>query len=330
MMGMGNDQSGATAWSLGAPLDIHYDYLVGFAGQGGWPDWNPNGGYVDNVITDAVAHGATPMFTLYQMAAWGDGNLSGLTNDAFMESYFSGVRLMYQRIAAHGVKTVVQLEPDFWGYAANASINGTTPVNIAAHAPECAGVTQDVRGFGQCLVKMARTIAPTAYVGFHFSAWGAPMSGLFSMFKACGSGQTDFITYDIIDRDVGCYEAHTQSDCQSGSSTTVTYWDETNATSPNFHDNEQLLGQITAGLDLPLLLWQVPFGVPSTTPGGTSGHYRDNRVHYIFNHVGEYASLGVVGAVFGVGAQNQTYLTTDNGQFKNATTSYFAAPVAIH
>ena len=53
---------------LGPTLDLHYAYLVGFADRGGWPDWNPNGTFVDVVVTSANAHGVTPMFTLYAMA----------------------------------------------------------------------------------------------------------------------------------------------------------------------------------------------------------------------------------------------------------------------
>ena len=30
---------------------------------------------------------------------------------------------------------------------------------------------------------------------------------------------------------------------------------------------------------------RIPFGVPSDTPGGSPGTYRDNRVHYIFGHI---------------------------------------------
>jgi len=35
------------------------------------------------------------------------------------------------------------------------------------------------------------------------------------------------------------------------------------------------------------------------------------------------------GVAFGTGAGNQTYITTDNGQFKNAVTKYFTAPFVI-
>jgi len=83
------------------------------------------------------------------------------------------------------------------------------------------------------------------------------------------------------------------------------------------------------GVGKPLLWWQMPFGVPSATLGGAAGHYRDNRVRYLFSHVSEFISAGGVGAVFGTGAGNQTYITTDGDQFKNAVHGYFASPVAL-
>jgi hypothetical protein len=107
------------------------------------------------------------------------------------------------------------------------------------------------------------------------------------------------------------------------------YWDESNATSPNFHDNQAWVKTMTQGLGMPMMWWQVPFGVPSTTKGGTSGHYRDNRVHYMFSHVQEFIDAGGIGAVFGAGAANQTTPTTDGDQFKNAVAGYFAKPVAL-
>jgi hypothetical protein len=78
-----------------------------------------------------------------------------------------------------------------------------------------------------------------------------------------------------------------------------------------------------------MIWWQVPFGVPSTTKGGSAGHYRDNRVHYIFSHIQEFVDAGGLGVTFGTGAGNQTDITTDGGQFKTAVTKYFAAPVAL-
>ena len=64
-------------------------------------------------------------------------------------------------------------------------------------------------------------------------------------------------------------------------------------------------------------------------PGGTAGHYRDNRVHYIFGHIDEFIAAGGVGVAFGTGAGNQTYIDSDGGQFKSAVTAYFAHPSSL-
>src|SRR5580700_2831690 len=71
LIGMGNDLANDHnmdgAYTLGTTLDLHYAYLVGLQGMGGWPDWNANGGFVDIMCGAAKAHGVTPMFTLYSM-----------------------------------------------------------------------------------------------------------------------------------------------------------------------------------------------------------------------------------------------------------------------
>jgi hypothetical protein len=78
-----------------------------------------------------------------------------------------------------------------------------------------------------------------------------------------------------------------------------------------------------------MIWWQLPFGVPSTTPGGTPGHYRDNRVDYMFAHFSEYVAAGGVGAVWGTGDSGQTDWTTDNGEYQTAVTAYFKAPTTL-
>jgi hypothetical protein len=331
LIGMGNDLANDHnmdgAYTVGPTLDLHYAYLVGLPTQGGWPDWNPDGAFVNVLSTAAQAHGVTPMYSLYMMAADGDGNISVLTNDSFMSLYWQAAKLLFQRIAMIQGPAVVHIEPDFWGYAIQKANDGTAAVHIAAFAPDCAGVTEDVRGMGECFVKLRNKYATNAAIGFHYSTWGADVPTSIAFFKAVHAQETDFIATDMLDRDAGCFEAHTDPNCMRTDG--PWYWDETNQTHPNFHDNLATVQSMTGGLALPMLWWQVPFGVPSTTPGGTAGHYRDNRVHYIFSHIGEFMAAGGVGAVFGTGAANQTYITTDNGQFKSAATAYFASPQAL-
>jgi hypothetical protein len=78
-----------------------------------------------------------------------------------------------------------------------------------------------------------------------------------------------------------------------------------------------------------VLWWQTPLGVPSATPGGTAFHYRDNKMHYFLTHPGELTAVGGVGVVFGDGANYQTNITSDGGQYQALSGAYFAAPAAL-
>ena len=334
LIGMGNDLSGDFdhdkdgAYTLGVTLDLHYAYLVGLPGQGGWPDWN-EGGYFVNILTDSAdAHGVVPMFTLYQMAAWGEGNLDGLTIDGFMGPYWSGARLLFQRLAEFGKPAVVHLEPDFWGFAQQRNGNpAAIPVRVRAHAPECSDLPDDLTGMGRCLVRMARTIAPSVVIGFHASQWSGSAGATAAYLNALGAAEADIVVLETLDRDAGCFEAALDPNCQRGGG--PWYWDETNSTSPNFHEHLEWARAIHDDTGRPLLWWQMPFGVPSEQPGGTAGRYRDNRVRYLFAHADEFVAAGGVGAVFGAGAANQTYITTDGGQFRSAVHQYVQSPTPL-
>jgi hypothetical protein len=324
---LASDHNSDGAYTLGTTLDVHYAYLVGLPTMGGWPDWNANGSFV-NILTDsAAAHGVTPMFTLYSMASLGDGNFAMTTDDNAMNLYWQGAKLLFSRLGMFGKPAIVHLEPDFWGYAMHNSLDGTARVIVTEHAPDCAGMPDNLMGMAGCLLKLARMYAPQTKVGFHASAWGGSQDQQVAFFKAIHADQADFLATDVLDRDAGCFEAHVDKNCMRGGG--PWYWDETNQTSPNFHEHLAWVKAVHDGIGLPILWWQVPFGVPSATPGGTAGHYRDNRVDYFFNHLPELVAAGGVGAAFGVGAGNQTYITTDGGQFKAAVTKYFANPFGL-
>jgi hypothetical protein len=333
LVGMGNDLNNDHtmdgAYTLGVTMDLHYAYMVGLPGQGGWPDWNSNGSFVNILADSADSQGTAPMYTLYAMATLGDGNLVGLGMDSFMQPYWDGAKLLFQRIAMFGKPALVHVEPDFWGYAEQMSGGdpGALAVRISGLAPDCAGLPDNLSGMGHCFLKLAHTYAPSALVGFHASRWAGPAAEMVSFLNGIGAGEADLIVEDMLDRDAGCFEAHTDPNCQRNDG--PWYWDESNQSTPNFHDFLDWAKAIGDGLHRPVLWWQVPFGVPSTSPGGTAGHYRDNRVHYIFSHVAEFIAAGGLGVTFGTGAGNQTYITTDGNQFHDAVTQYFAAPVAL-
>jgi hypothetical protein len=100
------------------------------------------------------------------------------------------------------------------------------------------------------------------------------------------------------------------------------YWDETNATLPNFSQHLRWVTALTQRVQRPAVEWQTPLGVPSTACGGTAGHWRDNRVKYFFEHVPQLIDAGVAGMTFGTGAGQQTTIDTDSGQFKARATAY--------
>jgi hypothetical protein len=329
--GQGANDAPSAIQSQNLKPDIYDEYLVG-AGSGDWTTWNsPAGAYVGIVASDAEQMGAIPMFTLYQMATNGDGNLSDLTDTTFMTTYWSNVRLMFQQIAIYGKPTLVNFEPDFWGYAEQTS--GGVPSNLAASVTintDCSGLTNDVKGIAGCLVKMARQYAPNAYVGFPPSDWGgSSIPAVVTWMNAIGAQSADFIVMQTLDRDAGCFEVSPQpSYCvRSG---TGWYWDETNQTTPNFTQHLANVQTYHTGIaNLPVIWWQTPMGVPSTTPGGAVYHYRDDRENYFLTHPSQLTAVGGLGVVFSAGENHQTTIVTDGGQFQSLDTTYLAAPAAL-
>jgi hypothetical protein len=329
LIGMGNDldndHTKDGAYTLGTRLDLHYAYLVGLPGMGGWPEWNENGTFVNILADTAGDQCVTPMYTVYSMAAWGDGNLAGLGDGSFMSAYWSAAKLLFERLGVFDRPSVVHIEPDFWAYAAQQSGQNPAAMRVLIHglAADCQDEPENLIGMGYCWIKLARKYAPKALIGFHASQWASSPGEIISFFQAVGSADMDMIIMDMLDRDAGCFEAAQDPGCQRQGEF---YWDESNQKSPNFHEYFSYAKTVSDGLDKPILWWQIPFGVPSDQPGGTAGHYRDNRVNYIFGHIDELVAAGGVGAAFGTGAGNQTTWLSDGDRFKQSVEKYFQAP----
>ena len=315
--------------SQGIHPDIIDTYLVG-VGSGSWPYWNsPDGAYVTYVAAADKAIGAVPMFTLYQMATEGEGNMSSVMNATFMTAYWAQAKLMYQKIGATGQPTLVNLEPDFWGFAIG-NAPGGDPSKIPARVsmvPECASQPDTVVGIAGCLLTLGRTYAPKAKIGFPPSFWGRDATTVGNFMVKLGADKADFIVAQTSDRDAGCFEVATPVDECAGRGTGPFYLDETNVATPNFNQAiaEYATFRSIVG-NLPILYWQTPMGVPSTTPGGTPGHYRDNRVHYMLTHASQYTAIGTFAIVFSGGGSTSANITTDGGQFARLFQSYLASP----
>jgi len=308
--------------------DIIDTYLVG-VGPGSWPYWNsPDGAYVTYVSADDKAIGAVPMFTLYQMGSI-DSSLSMINDATFMTTYWAQAKLMYQRIGETGQPTLVNLEPDFWGFV-QAKATGGDPTKLPARVsmvPECAGQPDNAAGIAGCLLTLGRTYAPKAKMGFPPSFWGQSATSVGNFMAKVGADKADFIVGQTSDRDAGCFEvASPVAEC-AGRGAGPFYWDESNATSPNFSESLAQWSTVRSLLgNLPILFWQTPMGVPSATPGGTPGHYRDNREHYMLTNPARYTAIGTFAIVFSAGGSTSATITTDGGQFARLLQVYLASP----
>jgi hypothetical protein len=322
----------ASVQAQGLKINI-YDQYLNDVGTGSWPTWNsPTGAYVGVVAANADKLGAVPMFTLYQMATLGDGNISGLASSSYMQGYWDNVRILFQQLKTYNKPALVNFEPDFWGYTQRVSADPTQHfAYVNSVNSDCSNQPNTVAGMAQCLIQMARQGAPKAAVGFPPSGFGDLTSTELAYMQKLGASQADFVVMQTLDRDAGCFEvSYTGNNALCNRAGALpAYWDATNTTTPSFASHFAWAKTFYSGLQLPLLWWQTPLGVPSTAPGGTPGAFRDNRVQYFLTHASELVDAGGVGAVFSAGHATQTTIDTDGGQFKRLSTQYLAAPVAL-
>ena len=329
-LGAGNPIADMTSQQIRP--DIIDTYLVG-VGDGSWPTWNsPDGAYVTYVSANVKAAGAVPLFTLYQMASRGEGNLEAINDPSFMASYWAQVKLMYQKIGETGQPTLVNLEPDFWGFTLAGAPDGD-PAKLPARVSmvtECASQPDNVAGLAGCLLALGRTYAPKARIGFPPSSWGRDATAVGNFMLKVGADKADFIVAQTSDRDAGCFEvAPPPAEC-AGRGNGPFYWDEANVATPNFRQNLDEWSAIRSALgNLPVLYWQTPMGVPSATPGGTPGHFRDNHVQYMLTHASEYTAKGVFAIVFSGGGSTSANINTDGGQFARLFKAYLANPAPL-
>lgn len=321
---MGNDAPESGGWenagiyTLGTGLDLHYIYLVY-----GWEKWNEGGVFAQSIGKVDKGKKTTPMATVYAIAGQGENNFNVLVDDAYMTPYWDAAKLLMTRYAEIDTPALVHLEPDFWAYGQQKSGGDPSKVPVHLH-PDCKNLPQDLSGMARCWIKLARDNAPKVLVGMHASEWGGDDVGGF--LNKLGVAEADLVVIDILDRDAGCFEDGKLPQCIRPGNW---YLDETNKTSPNYAERLAFAKSVSTATQKPILWWQLPFGVPSDTPGGTPGHFRDNKVHYVFSHIQEFIDAGGVGATFGGGADGQTFITTDGGQFKTAVQAYFKAPVPL-
>lgn len=332
LVGLGTGSSISAIQSQALNVDL-FDVYLPDAGGASWVNFNsPAGSYVDRRVEDAASIGAVPMFTLYQMAVQGDGNLAPLSDRTAMATYWSHTVLLFDRLAAANVPALVNLEPDFWGYVQYQTAAGSDPAQRFAYVNitgDCAALPNTVAGMARCLMTIARKRAPKAAIGFPPADFGFGTDAVIRFMRSLGAQDADFVVMQTLDRDAGCFEARSTTGECTGRTVTNPYWDATNTRSPNFHEHFAEARRYRDGLGQPLLWWQTPMGVPSTVAGGSTGRFRDNRVDYFLRHPDELVAAGAMGVVFSVGQAQQTTISTDAGQFQARLNAYLAKPQAL-
>jgi hypothetical protein len=311
----------------------------GGAGCAWWGCWqydqDPPGEYARTFFSTANGNGQIPMISYYMILQASGVNegapevTQAATNATLMTRYFADWRFLLQQIATSVV--FLHIEPDFWGYAEQTGkdAHALTAAVASANPTDCASQENSIAGMGRCMISMVRKYAPNARVGLHASAWSTNMdvagntSPSFDVageakktaafLTECGADISDFIVVEASDRDAGYYTSQGKN----------TWWDDTNAKLPDFHQDFAWLTALAEAANMPLVDWQLPVGNMSLN--NTTNHWQDNRVDYFFAHTQELAATHMVAFAFGAGAGDQTTPESDNGNLVSKVKAYAEA-----
>ena len=295
-------------------------------GCGWWGCWQWDqqapGQYARDFVAKAQSNNQIPMIT-YDVLLEASGVTEGTAeatqaarNVSFMTRYFSDWRLLLQAIG--NSTAFLHIEPDFWGYAEQASSDPHASAAVATANPtDCATQENSIAGMGRCMIAMARKYAPNALVGLHASSWSTGVDVAYNTqsslnvaaqaqttaayLTACGADVSDFIVVEASDRDAGYYDTLGNPH----------WWDATNTTLPTFHQDFAWLKALAEAANKPLFEWQIPVGNMSLA--NTTNAWHDNRVDYFFSHMNELAAAHVFAVAYGAGASGMTTPESDSG-----------------
>jgi hypothetical protein len=328
-LGLADGTGGAAAMKAVAPYGFRYQYLAGgVRTAGNWSTWNPDGQFVSNYVQESAQQDITPVFTYYMLYQSAPGNIqpesdaiwTNLQDPATMRAYYDTLKLFFQRAAASPDTTVVlHVEPDAWGYLqqrATGDDAATVPVNVAASGmPELAGLPDTLTGFAQALGVLRDAYGRNVLLGYHLSVWGTgndivytnpPDATVDALATRAGrfftslDGPFDLAFGEFSDRDSG-FKQDKYGD--KGAS----WWD-----AGDFARHLRFLARFVEVSQKRVVLWQIPQGnTRMRAMNNTWNHYQDNRVEWLLDdpdrvHLAAYADAGVIGLLFGRGADGST------------------------
>ena len=326
-LGVSDPPGHASSLARQAHLDARYQYLAGGVNTGrGWATWNPGGTFASMYVRESIKAHLIPVLTYYQLlqSAPAKGSdelskdLSNLRSPATMRAYWQDYELLLRRVrsAAGRHLVVVHIEPDLWGYL------------------EQAGATSLARAFAHRLIQLRNRLAPRVVLAWHLSVWGTKEDPTYSKpslthMRALGTRSAafyeslhahfDLVFNDVTDRDAGFY--------QYVEGNPRTWWGPV-----DFRRHDAYIAAFTRRVRRPVVLWQLPLG--NTGLSNTWGQYRDNRLQWWFGrdwkvHLRATRRAGVIGLLFGGGADGTTSDETDGGFFFRRSRAYERRPLPL-
>jgi hypothetical protein len=327
LLGVADPPGDAHRLAARTHVDARYQYLTGGVNTGhGWATWNPNGAFASMYVRESIAAHLVPVLTYYQLLqsqpAAGSSELqkdvSNLRNPSTMRAYWTDYRLLLRRVAQVAGRhlVIIHVEPDLWGYLEQ------------AHA------TALGRSFAHRLITLRDRLAPHVLLAWHLSVWGTGEDPTYSKpspahMEALGARSASFyrslhahfdlVFNDVTDRDAGFYQ-HVEGNPH-------TSW-----APADFRRHDEYIGAFTRRTHAAVVLWQLPLG--DTKLSDTWDHYRDNRLQWwLDDHSGPHLratrAAGVIGLLFGGGADGSTSDQTDGGFFYRLARRYEAHPLAV-
>lgn len=334
-MGLANGDTALLPLSASTPLDFRYQYLAGGVRTGkGWASWDPAGQFVTNYINESNSRSLSTAFVYYQIlqSAPHRDEYANLNDPSIMRAYFDDFKLLMQKIAASSAlgRVLINIEPDLNGVMQQHSTNTAEDASLqrasvaSSGQADVQGYPNTFKGFYQALAHIRDRYAPGVLLGLDVSHWAAKHDVTTALrddpaydwpahavrtaryLNSLGTpSQFEMLFYSPLDRDAAYYQV------QHGSNR---WWDDTNVKQPTFSTMGAWLGRIVSSTGRRVMLWQVPNGNRVyRTQNNTNGHWQDNRPEYFLNptsgrvHLEEWANFGVVGILWGAGAESQSH-----------------------
>jgi hypothetical protein len=322
--------------SVDAPFDAQYQYVVSPPAPSsdlytakscpnGTNWWGCAGGSIGGLVPNIEAraaqatylgkpHPETVMWTWFELGLlapvneWQD-EVKAVNRVDLLTRYLNDYRFFLQKIGTS--HDMIDLEPDFFGFARGYGSVDQVPAQVTAAAPnDCGNQANTVAGLAHCLIAMTRKYAPNTAVGLHLTCWdwSGNVARCGKDYVALGATGADFLVGEVEAADAGfnalpANGGHSSFWTDQKWATQLAYWK-----------------QMAETVGHPIVVWQIPIG--NMQQNNTPYHYQDDKVDWLFSHMNQVASAHVAALMFGQGTDKSTTAETDGGNLFAKTIAY--------